>query len=106
MTDTQTPLLHLPKHSPRSQAAPEWDARRYMSEAAYWAEHFDEFERRLPRIRAARGDKRAARLMRDVLEEIAAVRGDYLARYARERLMGRWHEQAPGRGERGREREA
>lgn len=88
-----------PMTDAQATAIAEWEARLHTNEVAYWAEHLDEFEKRLPRLRRNRlGDARAARMVRDVLKELQATHGRYLAQMARGRLMARLREGASGGG--------
>lgn len=75
---------------PRTEPLAEWEARRHANEARYWARCFDEFVRALLRMRRNRGDERVARLVRDVLAEIAAAQGADAAVLARDRLSDVW----------------
>ncbi len=99
MTEPPPGFVCLLRRGPRTPSDPGWEARRCANEAAYWAEHLEEFVKRLPGIRRHRGDERAARLTRDVVAAVgkaqglprhAGSRGPDEAVLARERLAERW----------------
>lgn len=75
-----------------------WEADRWANEVRYWAEHLDEFVKRLPAIRRNRmGDERARRLVGDVVKEIRGAVGQDAAVIARDRLLDAWRGEKPGR---------
>lgn len=89
-------LSLLRRPGPRTPPDPGWEERRAANEAAFWAEHLDEFVTRLPGMRRNRGDARATRLTRDVVAAVGQARGPDEAALARERIAEVW------RGARGR----
>lgn len=81
-------------------AIAEWEARLHANEVQYWAQHLDEFERRLARLRYQRlGDARSLQMMGDVLKELTRTQGEEIAGKAHARLLERWHDGAPDAGE-------
>lgn len=77
-------------------AIAEWEAQRHANEARYWAEHLEEMVKRVSGLRRNRGDERAGRLARDVIEGVKAAHGQDAAVIARDSLAAAWRGQKPG----------
>lgn len=83
------------RRGPRTLPSPEWESLRHSYEVCYWAARLDEMVSRLPGLRRHRGEARAGRLVRDVLDELRATQGLDASVMARDRLMDAWRGEKP-----------